>query len=260
MIETLFGFAPSLFFMLLGVAFLAGFIDAVAGGGGLLTIPALLTAGLPPHTALGTNKLCASFGSLTASITFYRRGIFKPAFWLAAAAATAIGATLGTVAAAQISADWLNKLLPLIIILTAVYALLAKPLTDDSQGTTPRTHPKLIQWLQGFGIGFYDGIAGPGTGSFWTLSSMSLYRMNLLFSSGLARVMNFISNIVSLITFAMLGHVNVVLGIGLGLSLMAGAYIGARSAISMGSRFIRPLFTLVVLAIACRLVWQNWIN
>ncbi|RRJ85471.1 TSUP family transporter [Aestuariirhabdus litorea] len=260
MIEALFGLAPSLLLFLVLIAFLAGFIDAIAGGGGLLTIPALLTAGLPPHLALGTNKLCATFGSLTASITFYRRGIFNPRLWIAAACATALGAASGALVADQVSADWLNKLLPLIIILTAIYALLVKPLTDDNQGTEPQTHGKATQWLQGLGIGFYDGVAGPGTGSFWTLSSLSLYRMNLLFSSGLARVMNFISNAVSLVTFALLGHVNLLLGVSLGLALMVGAYVGARSAIRFGGRFIRPVFTLVVLAIACRLVWQHWLQ
>lgn len=259
MIETFIGLSPGIFIFLILVAFAAGFIDAIAGGGGMLTIPALLTAGLPPHLALGTNKLCASFGSLTASLTFYRRGIFNPKFWVAAAIATAIGAALGALAADVIDAIWLNRLLPLIILLTALYALLSKPRTDDQQGKEPSKHRTLTQWLQGLGIGFYDGIAGPGTGSFWTLSSMTLYKMNLLFSSGLARVMNFISNIVSLITFAALGHVNLTLGIALGFSLMAGAYVGARSAISLGSRFIRPVFTFVVVAIALHLIWKHWL-
>ncbi|MCL6414583.1 TSUP family transporter [Aestuariirhabdus sp. Z084] len=260
MIETVFGLTPAVLLLLLLVAFLAGFIDAVAGGGGMLTIPALLTAGLPPHMALGTNKLCASFGSVTASLTFYRRGIFQPRYWLAAAIGTAIGAMAGTLAADQISAEWLNQLLPLIIIITAIYALISKPLTDDNQGTIPQKRRPRAQWLQGISIGFYDGVAGPGTGSFWTLSNMALYRMNLLYSSGLARVMNCISNVVSLLTFAALGHVNLLLGASLGFALMIGAYVGARSAISLGSRFIRPVFTLVVLGIACRLVWQNWMG
>ncbi len=260
MIEALIGLSPSVVMFLIFVAFAAGFIDAIAGGGGSLTIPALLTAGLPPHLALGTNKLCASFGSLTASLTFYRRGIFTPSFWVAAAIATAIGAALGTLAADFISAEWLNRLLPLIILLTAIYALITKPNTHDDQGTKPEPHRPIIQWLQGLGMGFYDGVAGPGTGSFWTLSSMKLYKMNMLFSSGLARVMNFISNFVSLLTFAALGHVNLALGVALGIALMAGAYVGARSAISLGSRFIRPVFTTVVVVIALRLMWQHWIE
>ena len=105
---------PTTWAILCGVALLAGFIDAIAGGGGLLTVPALLTAGLPPHLTLGTNKLAASFGSLTASITYYKKQLFNPKFWLASILATAIGALLGTLLVDHLSIDFLNKLLPCI--------------------------------------------------------------------------------------------------------------------------------------------------
>src|SRR5690606_11830749 len=100
---------------LLAVAFFAGFIDAIAGGGGLLTLPALLTAGLPPHLVLGTNKLCATFGSATASFTFYRRKLFDPRLWWRALLATGIGALLGAWLAHLLPASWLNHMLPLVV-------------------------------------------------------------------------------------------------------------------------------------------------
>ncbi|OCX92088.1 MAG: hypothetical protein BFD77_15950 [Pseudomonas sp. CO183] len=247
---------PSTLVILFAVAFTAGFIDAIAGGGGLLTIPALLTAGLPPHLVLGTNKLCATFGSATASYTFYRRRLFEPEIWRRALVGTAIGAALGAALAQFMPASWLNQLLPLVVSACGIYLLFshmpAKPSSDALVIGRKR------QWPQSLLLGFYDGVAGPGTGAFWTVSSMLLYPLDLLKASGVARTMNFVSNAVALSVFVIGGHVAWVLGIGMGLALMAGAYFGARTAIRGGSRFIRPIFILVVLAMSLRLAWQHW--
>lgn len=254
------GFTYETILALASVAFVAGFVDAIAGGGGLLTIPALLTAGLPPHLALGTNKLAATFGSATASFAFYRKKLFTPAFWKRSVIGTFIGAGVGTLAVSVVSADWLDRLLPLIIIAIAIYTLVSKSPKNDQQ-QLPQTSPALFrwQWSQGFGIGFYDGFAGPGTGAIWTVTNMMLYKMSILLSSGLARAMNFISNATSLGFFIALGHVNWGIGISMGLSLMAGAWIGAHSAIRFGSKFIRPVFITVVMIIAVKLAWDAWL-
>ena len=114
------------------------------------------------------------------------------------------------------------------------------------------------QWPQGLGLGFYDGIAGPGTGAFWTVSTLLLYPLDLLRASGVARCMNFVSNAMALSIFIITGQVAWLLGICMGIALMAGAFLGARTAISGGSRFIRPVFILVVLALTVRLAWQHW--
>jgi uncharacterized membrane protein YfcA len=245
--------------ILCGVAFTAGFIDAVAGGGGLLTVPALLTAGLPPHLALGTNKLAATFGSSTASWTYFKKKLFDPVFWRNSIIATAIGSVVGTFTVSYISADFLAKWLPLLILITAIYTLVSKH-KPDNQLALPKVTGrfKIIQVIQGAILGFYDGFAGPGTGAFWTVSTMAIYRMNLLLSCGLARTMNFVSNFCSLIAFMALGHINYMLGICMGLCLMVGAYIGAHSAIKFGGRFIRPVFITVVLAIAIQLTYKAW--
>jgi uncharacterized membrane protein YfcA len=244
---------------LCAVALTAGFIDAVAGGGGLLTVPALLTAGLPPHLALGTNKLAASFGSSTASYTYFKKKLFDPTFWHHSLIATAIGSVIGTLTVDFMPSDFLDKWLPVLVLLTAVYTLAHRP-KPDSQLKLPTPTPKLhlIQVIQGTLLGFYDGLAGPGTGAFWTVSNMAIYKMNLLLSCGLARTMNFISNFGSLITFIALGHVNYALGISMGLCMMIGAYIGAHCAIKFGSKFIRPIFITVVLAIATQLTFKAW--
>nr|MBF0681848.1 TSUP family transporter [Pseudomonas sp.] len=247
---------PTTLVALLFVAFLAGFIDAIAGGGGLLTLPALLTAGLPPHLVLGTNKLCATFGSATASYAFYRRKLFEPVLWRRALIGTGVGALLGASLAHAVPADWLNQLLPLVVFGCGLYLLFSRTPSTAPDSSLPLRHGR--QWPQSLGLGFYDGVAGPGTGAFWTISSLLLYPLDLLRASGVARTMNFISNATALSVFIVSGHVAWVLGIGMGLALMAGAFLGARTAIQGGSKFIRPIFILVVLAMSLRLAWQHW--
>ncbi|MFV0575125.1 MAG: TSUP family transporter [Vibrio sp.] len=250
---------PTMMVVLGIVAFAAGFIDAVAGGGGMLTVPALLSLGLPPHLALGTNKLSASFASSTAAFTYYKKNLFTPKFWLRSFIATFIGAISGTLAVNVISTDWLEKLLPLIILATAIYTIFHKSPQEKSNAMPTfdaQTHKKQI--IQGYSLGFYDGAIGPGTGAFWTVSNMALYRMNILLSSGVAKAMNFTSNFTSLITFAILGHINWALGFVMGLCLMAGAFVGAHSAIRFGAKFIRPVFVTVVCIMAVKLAYQAW--
>lgn len=250
---------PTMLVVLALVAFIAGFIDAVAGGGGMLTVPALLSIGLPPHIVLGTNKLAATFASFTAAVTYYKKRLFKPECWRNAFISTLIGAIIGTLVVDAISTEWLEKVLPLIILATAVYTIFQKT-PVASQNVTPIPCPKLKkkQIFQGLTLGFYDGVAGPGTGAFWTVSSMALYRLNILLASGLAKAMNFTSNITSLVTFAILGHIDWVLGLTMGVCLMAGAFVGAHSAIRFGAKFIRPVFITVVSVLAVKLAYNAW--
>lgn len=244
--------------ILMVVAFIAGFIDAIAGGGGLITIPALLTVGIPPHLSLGTNKLAASFGSLTATITFYRQGLFEPKQWQSAALGTLIGAIAGTLIAHILEASFIAKALPLMIISTAIYTLLVRPSSQHDHDKAPKKSA-FFQLSHGIVLGGYDGVAGPGTGAFWTASALHFYRLKMLNVLGLARTMNFISNAASLTTFALLGHVAWLLGIAMGSTLMLGAWCGAHSAIRMGNEWVRRVFVALVIVISLRLAWQHWV-
>jgi len=249
----------NLWIALCSVGFIAGIIDAIAGGGGMLTIPTLLASGLPPHIALGTNKLAASFGSLTASFTFYKKKLFDPKYWTASLITTAIGAVIGTIAVSFITTDILNKILPVVIIITAVYTLLAKNIVSNEMELPEKSTSVITkQTCQGLVLGFYDGVAGPGTGAFWTASSSALYKINILLSCGLARSTNFISNFFSLLTFVYLGYVNVLLGISMGLFIMLGAWIGSHFAIKFGSKFIKPVFITLVIFISINLAFKAW--
>ncbi len=238
-----------------GIAFLAGFIDAVAGGGGMLIMPTLLSIGMPVQLVLGTNKLISTFGTTIASLTFIRRGLFHPRRWWRCALATFIGASLGAGLIYQVEPRLLKTILPLAVIAAALYSLWPRRLAPEHhtpQLSTPR------QLGSGLGIGFYDGFIGPGTGAFWTLAGLRVFNLELVAASGVARFMNLISNAAALLLFASLGAVDWRIGAAMGLALMSGAWLGAHSAIHWGAKFIRPVFIVVVVAMAGRLVWREF--
>lgn len=250
---------PSNWALLAIIGLIAGFIDAVVGGGGLLSIPALLTLGIAPHTALGTNKVAASFGSSMAAWTYYRQHLFTPSFWYFAFIATFIGAVLGSFLVYLVDTQWLEKVLPLLIIGIAIYSLVSPNAISDTHCQPPTQKPNsLKQALQGLLLGTYDGFAGPGIGAFWTVSSGTLYQLPLLHSCGLARAMTFTSNITALVIFGILGQVQWQIGLWMGVCMMLGSFIGARCAIRYGMPFIRPLFIFIVLLIAANLAWSAW--
>ncbi len=126
-----------LWLTLCSIGFAAGLIDAIAGGGGILTVPALLTTGLPPHIALGTNKLAASLGSFTASVTFYRKKLFNPRYWRLSIFFTAIGAMLGTITLSYLTVTFLEKFIPILIITTAIYTIFSKSFISENIGLPP---------------------------------------------------------------------------------------------------------------------------
>jgi len=249
---------PQLIILLLLTAVSAGLVDAIAGGGGLLMLPALLSAGVPPHLALGTNKLIGTFGTYTASRVCIAKAVFQPRWWWAVSISTLIGALLGTLTAWVIHADWLQKILPIIIVAAALYVLFVKPQVSENTVTIKQPTPAGRGIVLGNGLGFYDGFFGPGTGSFWMMAALSFYSVDIKQAACIARFMNFLSNIVSLLTFIVLGSVDFALGLGLGAALMLGAYVGVHSALRFGSTLIKPLFILVVLATAGNLIWLEW--
>ena len=240
-----------------GEALLAGFLDAIAGGGGMLVMPALLSTGMPPHLVIGTNKLIGTFGTFSASLTFIRKGLFKPALWWAMSFGTFIGALIGAMLIYLMSAGVLKKLLPLAILLAAVYLVWPRRISLTAtrlEPEIPRPVPRSIKLWTGGLIGFYDGFIGPGTGAFWMAAAMKLFGLDLVAAAGVARFMNFISNLTALLTFMMLGNIDYAVGLSMGGLLMVGAFIGAHSAIRYGAPFIRPVFLIVVLLMAGRLL------
>ncbi|MFQ6371512.1 sulfite exporter TauE/SafE family protein [Shewanella sp. YIC-542] len=245
--------------LLAGVGLIAGFIDAVVGGGGLLSIPALLTLGMPPHLALGTNKLAACFGSSTATYTYYKKHLLQPGLWRSCFISTAIGALGGSVLVYLVDTHWLEKLLPLLIITMALYSLVNKQALQDPVTPAQKPPKRTHKIWQGLILGGYDGFAGPGIGAIWIVSAKALHKLSFLKSCALSRAMTFTSNTTALMVFLLLGQVDWAIGILLGVSMMLGSFIGAHSAIRFGLPFIRPLFITMVVAIALHLTWNAWL-
>lgn len=250
--------SPATALFLTSTGFCAGFIDSIAGGGGLITVPVLLSVGMPPLMALGTNKFAATFGALNATRVFVRKKIFRPQRWIPAIITTLLCAILGVIGNHLLPSEFLKKLIPFLIILVAIYVGFYKPAKNRSHNEFEQFKPKkLSSSLIGGSLGFYDGLIGPGTGSFWTCAVMATYKVDLLTASGVARSMNFISNFGALITFIYLGNVNYAIGLLMGAGLLCGSYLGAHSAIRFGANFIRPVFLIVVICLAIKLlIWH----
>ena len=156
---------------LVPVGFIAGYVDSIAGGGGLLTVPALLTAGVPPHMTLGTNKFVASFGTANSARIFIQKKIYRPSLWLAAIIASLISAGIGALLVHFLTAEFLYAFMPLIIGLLVIYMLLPKWLEGKPKSLDFKPS-KLSSSIMAAGFGFYDGFFGPGTGSFWVVALM----------------------------------------------------------------------------------------
>lgn len=240
--------------LLFAVAMLAGFIDAIAGGGGLLTIPALMWAGLSPATALATNKLQACGGSFFASFYFIRKGLVKLKDLKLAIVCAFVGSALGTIAVQQINAEILRGILPILMLVIGGYFLFSKNMSDDDRQQL--LTPTVFAFTAALGVGVYDGFFGPGTGSFFALAFVSLAGFGLAKATAHAKVLNFSTNISSLIFFALGGKVVWVLG---GLMLVGqaiGATLGSKVVVSKGTKVIKPLVVTMSIMMSAKLLFD----
>lgn len=240
---------------LFAVGLLAGFIDSIAGGGGLLSIPALLAAGLPPAETLATNKLQASFGSFSATLKFVRQGEVRPGSMLPMIVCTFIGAAAGAIIVQILDSSFLRDVIPLLLIGIAIY-LLVSPKAGDLDARQ-RIGENAFALAIGTGIGFYDGFFGPGTGTFFAIAFVSLLGYNLRKATAHTKVLNFTSNIASLLFFLAGGHVLWTVGLLMGVGQYLGAQAGAHMVIRNGARIVRPMLVVASLAITAKLVWSD---
>lgn len=236
--------------LLTAVATIAGFIDAIAGGGGLLTIPAMLLANIPPVMTLGTNKLQAASGALTASLTMIKKGIVKPSTMKMAIAGAFIGSVLGTIAVQLSPPDMLEKLIPFLIAAIGIYTLFAPSLGEVE--AEPRVSESTWQRVVAPLIGFYDGYVGPGTGMFFALGNVALRGRQIIVATGAAKILNLSTNIASLIFFVLGGNVLWKVGLAMMVGQTLGAYAGSHMVVKGGSKIIRPVIVLVCLAMVTK--------
>ncbi len=234
----------------------AGFVDSIAGGGGLITLPVLLNLGLPPQVALGTNKLQATFGSGSAAWHYGRAGLIDFKDCVAGIGFTFIGAALGTALVRHLDPEFLRRAIPLLLVAIALYLLFQPKLGETD--IHPRMKAPLFYATFGLLIGFYDGFFGPGTGTFWAMAFMLGLGFNLTRATAHTKVMNFTSNAASLGVFLLAGQVHFLAGVTMGVGQLLRARLGARVVIRKGTGLIRPVFIIVVLAITAKLIHRNF--
>lgn len=257
--------ALQLLALLFAAAFLAGFIDSIAGGGGMITIPAMLLAGIPPLETLGTNKLQSLFGSGSASLAYARHGHVSLREQLPMAAMSALGAALGAILATVVPGDVLKAVLPFLLVAIALYFAVKPSLGDADKAQ--RMTPFLFSLTLVPMIGFYDGVFGPGTGSFFMLAFIALAGFGVLKATAHTKFLNFGSNSGAFIVFLLYGVVLWKVGLLMGAGQFAGAQVGSRFAMKNGAKIIKPLLVVTCIALAIRLladpahpvrIWLGW--
>lgn len=243
-------------FVLFCVALVASFVDAVAGGGGLIALPALLYTGISPLQALATNKLQGSFGTFASTLNFIRHGHINLKEMLPAIFLTFLGAAIGTIAVQAFSPDFLRLFMPILLVGIVIFFALQPRIGEEDR------HHQIGIWgfaaLFGFTLGFYDGFFGPGTGAFFTLAFVLLMGFNLVKATANTKLLNFTSNITSLSFFILGGHVVWSLGLVMAVGQFTGGYLGAHMTIRHGASLIRPLVIIMSSAMALKLLYDNF--
>lgn len=236
----------------------AGFVDSIAGGGGLITLPVLMGLGLDPRAALGTNKLQSTFGSATSTFHYAAAGTMSLRECVRGFCFTFTGAILGVLAVQQLDPSLLRQVIPVLLIVIALFVWLRPNLGDVD------LHPRMsrggFDLTFGLALGFYDGFFGPGTGTFWTLAFVLMMGFNLTKATGSTKAMNFASNLAALLAFMVAGQVVYSAGLVMGAGQLMGARLGARMVVRRGTQFIRPIFLTVVLAICAKLLYDVFLR
>jgi uncharacterized membrane protein YfcA len=249
---------PIVILLLSLMSFLAGFIDSVAGGGGLVLIPSLLLAGIPPQTALGTNKFAAIFGTSTALANFMKHGkvIWKIAgFGLVF---SVIGSVIGTKSILYFDEKTTAKIILLLLPITAIITFLPKRQLKTSLSDLSKKDLYLFTPLLCFMVGFYDGFFGPGTGTFLIFGFYIFLGLHLINASAISKVFNLASNLGSFVTFAFADRVLYGIGIPIAISNLVGGYLGSRLAIKKGQQFIKVFLLIVFGILFVTLIHKIW--
>lgn len=243
--------ATEIIVLLMLVAFVAGVIDALAGGGGLLTIPALMAAGIPPVNAIATNKLQSSFGTASAVYAFARKGRIQFRRFLWPAAAAFVGSALGAWVLQRSDPAFLAGMIPVLLIVMAFYFTFGpRPSEEDRHS---RLGPMALIGIVA-AIGFYDGFFGPGTGSFLTTALVLLFGMGLVSATAHTKLLNLASNVAALLALAAGGQVLWMLGLLMAAASIVGGQVGAHLALRVGGAVIRPLLVVMSLLLTTRLL------
>lgn len=238
------------------VALLAGFVDAIAGGGGLITIPALLWAGLGPVATLSTNKAQAVFGSGTAALNFIHKGEVDPRSTVLAVLCTFTGAAAGAFLIQHLDSAVLGRLIPLLLIGFAVY-FMASPRVSDLD-SRQRLGVGAFAVTAALTIGLYDGFFGPGTGTFFAMAYVALLGYNLRRATAHSKLLNFTSNLAALLVFLPAGQIVWPVAAAMAAGQLLGAWLGSHLVLRHGSTLIRPVLVISSLLISTKLLLDQF--
>ena len=245
---------PKMFLIVCPMLFLGGFVDAIGGGGGLISLPAYLFAGLPIHSSIATNKLSSACGTSLATGRFIRHGLVDFKLAVPSVICAIAGSSLG----AQISlhmSDRVMKYVLLIALPVAAFFVLNKNLFQDSGRTVKedlRTY--IVASIAAFIIGMYDGFYGPGTGTFLIIAFTVFAKMGLMSANAQSKVINLTTNVTSLVIYLLHGQVVIPLGIAAAACNMAGGYIGSGLAMEKGSKIVRPVILIVLFLLLIKIL------
>lgn len=245
------------FLIVLPAVFLAGLVDSIAGGGGLLSVPAYLAAGLPPHFALGNNKFSSCFGTLFATLRYHQHGLIDGRVAVLSALFALAGSHLGTRAVLLLRPSFLRWLLIVLLPLVAAFTLAHRGLGRENRSHRHAPGKKvLLASLAALAIGFYDGFFGPGTGTFLILFYTLALHYDFVTANANTKVVNLASNIAAMATFIAHGKVLFALGVPAAAAGIAGNLLGARLVIRRGGALIRPVFLFTLLLLFAKVLFD----
>jgi uncharacterized membrane protein YfcA len=239
--------------------FIAGFVDSIAGGGGLISLPAYFAAGLPPHAALATNKFSSVCGTFTSVVRYWRAGAVSAVVGLWAAAGALIGSAVGARAVLLVPAPVVLSGMLVVVPLALAVFLLRDRVAPGAAGSRGKARSVAVKsFVIGVVIGGYDGFYGPGTGTFLAIAFSAFLGLGLLSASGNARLANLASNLGSVAVFLYGGRVLFPLALYAAAAGIAGNLVGSRLAVEKGDRIIRPLMVAVLFLLLATVVWRRW--
>lgn len=244
--------------LLFFAGFFAGLVDAIAGGGGLISLPILLSTGMPPHIALGTNKLQGCVGATVTTFRYHRLGLVSFRFAFAGLMTGAVGSVLGAALSLVIDGSVLNKIIPAILIIILIYTLCKPKLGKED--IHPRVKPMPFFLMAGFCLGFYDGFLGPAVGSFWLFLMTFFLGFNFMKATAYAKLFNLNSSLVALTCFALGSSIDYRVAMVMAAGQLLGARLGSGLAIKRGVRLIRPLFLCVVTGTVTSLLYRDYLH
>ncbi|WP_300357279.1 sulfite exporter TauE/SafE family protein [Fusobacterium sp.] len=247
-------------FLFLSVScFIASFVDAIAGGGGLISVPAFVASGLPIHVAVGSNKMAASFSTLGSAVKYFTSGKVNFKLLKYPIIAGAIGAAFGARVVSHTSEKVLEPLIFIMLLLVVIYTFINKNMGIKNEFECITLKSTILGSIMSFVMCFYIGFFGPGGGSFLLFGLLKIYKFDFIRASGNAKVLNFIANLAGLATFIYYGKVSFLYSIPVGIVMFIGAQCGAKYAIKKGSKFIRPFFLAVSLITIAKMAVEKFL-